>query len=171
MLDSREFATSPITYCTRPMKKRIINVIATFYIVAAILVAHVSLASLEAANSECPTYGSEVVSHGKAMWDSGRLVKASAVDTYRAAGPLRPDRRDFYVQIVVEHGSKAGGEYRKSEVPTLLKYGYKVTMLYYGSTDEPTVKLYYKDDLIAERENWTAREIERFVRNRQKPKG
>jgi thiol-disulfide isomerase/thioredoxin len=162
------------------MKKRLINGCFAIYIVAALLVAHSSLAAYQepALLSAHPQAHLETLPQTpgdhRGLDDSDTKLN---IQTPRARISIqtRADGERKHYRIVVWTASWCGPcqTYKKTEIPSLLKAGYKVEVLDYDRdnppasiTSVPTVVLYYRDKIVKTKVYWKARDLDQFVEGR-----
>lgn len=154
------------------MKKRLIHGFATFYFVAAILIAHTSLDALKTAPSSGTNHEANVATSSRPLLNSERLDYADE-RTDRA----RADRADYVVRVWTADWCGPCKRYKADEVPTLVRMGYTVEVLDIDKEVKPdyiqrvpTVELLYKGKTLTRKSYWRAEDIENFV-NKHQPNG
>jgi thiol-disulfide isomerase/thioredoxin len=149
------------------MKKRLIHGFATFYFVAAILIAHNSLVAIKDTPSSSANYKTNVATSSRPLLNSERLDYGDErTDRARA----RADRADYVVRVWTAEWCGPCKRYKAIEVPTLVKLGFTVEVLDIDYNEAPksvksipTVMLYYKGKLVKQKAYWRAVDIELHV--------
>jgi hypothetical protein len=151
------------------MKKRLIHGFATFYFVAAILIAHTSLDAIKASSSSSGDHKTNVAASSRSLLHSERLDY-----TDESARQARADRADYVVRVWTASWCGPCGRYKSTEVPTLVSLGYTVEVLDIDKDAKPeyvkripTVELLYKGKTLARKTYWRAEDIEDFVNTHQ----
>ena len=149
--------------------KRFLQIAGPLYIVFAILTAHFAMAPLEASFADGVDQRCEMVAPRSVVLDN------QCVDYSDATAPT-DTKPEYTIEAWSADWCLPCRIWKKRELPTLLKAGYKVTVR--DSDKEkppkgvkikkvPTICLYYKGKLLDQEVYWTAKDLLKFLENRR----
>ena len=163
------------------MKKRAIHVAATLYVIAAIIIAHTSLASSKEVTAKRPDNQASVATSSGLVRDCQRLdqLDSKTGDSYfDGIFPIPvPKYTGYIVRIWSSDMCSACTQYEREELPALLKLKYKVEQKDYHEDSPPaevkslpTIQLVLNGKVVATEVYWKAKDIDKFVKDVNKLK-
>jgi hypothetical protein len=156
------------------MKKRAIHVAATFYIIAALLVAHLAVAANQTVAEKRTNNQANMAAPSGLVRDYQRLDQpyANCGDSYfDGIFPIPVPAPKYIVRIWSSDMCSACTQYEREEVPALLKLKYKVEHKDYHKDSPPaevqslpTIQIIFKGKVVATKIYWKASDIDKFVK-------
>lgn len=163
------------------MKKRAIHVAATLYVIAALIIAHTSLASSKEVTAKRTDNQANMAASSGLVRDCQRLDQSYAIagDSYfDGIFPIPvPKYNGYIVRIWSSEMCSACTQYEREELPALLKLKYKVEQKDFHEDNPPaevkslpTIQLVLNGKVVATEIYWKAKDIDKFVKDAHKLK-
>lgn len=145
------------------------------YVIFALVIAHSSLAEIEATPTHRVGEGRVLVASTPVLSGSERLDRLDT-ETYQS-GPDCDDCKkcEYTIEAWTATWCSPCKRWKRDELPALLKLGYKVKLRDIDTeeapdsvTKVPTICVYYKGRIVQTRTYWRAKDIDKFIKARKK---